>query len=204
MIKFESVGSVFHLLEPHVHPSDKTQEYLHYGLYFDIAQKVSPSAIIEIGVRFGYSAIVMLHGCGGKAAYFGFDNESYGEINPNEYAQKHIREIVMGMSLPDKYVGLICEVTKLDTQRVNELPGILGKVDLIHVDGAHYADGVLHDLDLVYKYATEDAYIIVDDTGHKGQEDVGKAAHEWAEEHSFEFTFFPENCGRTVMTKRRS
>ena len=197
MLDFKSTGSVYDILEPHVHPTDVGQPYLkyedYYGLYLDISRKVKPKVIVEIGVRFGYSAIVMLSGVDGDCSYFGFDNQSYGEVNPNEYAAKEINKVCKRRS----------EIVLLDTQTVTELPGLEGiKADLIHVDGAHYAKGVRHDLDLVAKYTHPDTYIIVDDTNHKGMEDAGEAAHAWANEHGYDWRLFIENCGRTVMRKK--
>jgi predicted O-methyltransferase YrrM len=197
MIKFESVGSIFKELKPFIHSTDVGQEYLEFddylGLYYDIAAKVCPSSILEIGVRFGYTGLAMLLGCGGKATYVGFDNESYGEVEPNSYALKQLKQVCK----------LVVHVFTLDTQATKELPVPAGtKIDLIHVDGCHTPKAVLHDLSLVSKYVHSGTYIIVDDTNHHGVTEIGDVTRRWAEEHGYEWVEFLEHCGRIVLKKK--
>jgi hypothetical protein len=47
----------------------------HYRLKWAIARALKPQRILEIGVRFGYSAAAFLDACP-NAAYLGIDNDS--------------------------------------------------------------------------------------------------------------------------------
>jgi len=160
MHKFETIGDISQtVLAPFVQEKDKRQDWLYhpfyYGLYFDIGRKVKPRGIAEIGVRFGYSALSMILGSECDPDFVGFDAEFYE--TSNDIATASIKSATKGS----------CTISKVDTRKVNSLQVPDGfMADIIHVDGDHEVDGLLHDLNLVLPMANDRSIIIVDDTTH--------------------------------------
>jgi hypothetical protein len=113
-----------------------------------VAQLLQPRAILEIGVRYGYSAAAFLAACP-TAAYLGLDGETAsdgGVAGSNAWAEAMLRR---------HYPHARVTILKLDTQR-QPLQG--GEADLAHVDGCHTEEGCLHDL-----RAVRAAWVLVDD-----------------------------------------
>jgi predicted O-methyltransferase YrrM len=110
----------------------------YYKLKAAIAKVVQPRSILEIGVRFGYSAAAFLHG-NPAASYVGIDNDSDsfgGTKGAIEWARQMLRD--------KKATFLVA-----DSQSMKRFPG--GIYDLIHVDGQQDGDGTYHDLELAVK-----------------------------------------------------
>lgn len=106
----------------------------YYRLKAAIAQVLQPGTILEIGVRYGYSAHAFLHGAP-QARYLGIDNNSEsfgGELNALDYARS---------ILPAAQVTII----EGDTQQMPSLPG--EEYDLIHVDGQQDGEGTYRDVE---------------------------------------------------------
>jgi len=115
---------------------DEWVEY--YKLKAAIAQVLEPKSILEIGVRFGYSAAAFLHGSP-AASYLGIDNDSDtfgGTPGAIQWARQMLR---------DKQATFVIA----NSQTLNRFPG--GVYDLIHVDGQQDGDGTYHDLKLAVK-----------------------------------------------------
>ena len=107
----------------------------YYRLKWAIAKAINPASILEIGVRYGYSARAFLDAAP-RSLYVGLDADLQtigGHIGALAWAEK---------SLSDFDVKLIKE----NSQTLAKFPG--GHYDLIHVDGQHDGDGTFHDLDL--------------------------------------------------------
>lgn len=125
------------------HPDDPAKQRFdewvdYYKLKAAIAKVVQPQSILEIGVRFGYSAAAFLHG-NPAASYVGIDNDSDsfgGTKGAIEWARQMLRE--------KKATFLVA-----DSQGMKRFPG--GVYDLIHVDGQQDGDGTYHDLELAIK-----------------------------------------------------
>ena len=110
------------------------QEWVaYYRLKFAIARVLQPKSILEVGVRYGYSAISFLHGSP-SAKYLGIDadRESFGG-NPG--ALNWARQIT------ERYDA---GFSAADTQTMKRFPG--GQYDLIHIDGQQDGLGTFHDL----------------------------------------------------------
>lgn len=118
----------------------------YYKVKWAIANFLKPSSILEIGVRFGYSAAAFLHGCP-SAHYIGIDldTDTYGGVKGAINWAKKITQ------------SFAAEFSIADTQTMNRLPGDI--YDLIHVDGQQDGDGSIHDLELAIKQAR---YVLVD------------------------------------------
>jgi SAM-dependent methyltransferase len=122
------------------HPDDplshKFKEWVpYYQLKSAIAQAIRPKTILEIGVRYGYSAQAFLHGAP-DAKYVGIDNDS-DYFGGSKGALQWAR---------DKFDPNQATFIKNDTQALDRLPG--DSYDLIHVDGQQDGKGTYHDLEL--------------------------------------------------------
>ncbi|HEY9812557.1 MAG TPA: methyltransferase domain-containing protein [Candidatus Sericytochromatia bacterium] len=118
----------------------------YYKLKWAIAHVLKPASILEIGVRFGYSAAAFLHG-NSAAQYVGIDLDTdvyggqKGAINwAKEITQQFATKFVIA-----------------DTQRMERLPGDV--YDLIHVDGQQDRDDSFRDLELAIK---QGRYVLLD------------------------------------------
>jgi 2-polyprenyl-3-methyl-5-hydroxy-6-metoxy-1,4-benzoquinol methylase len=111
---------------------------LYYNLKYLICQSLNLKSILEIGVRYGYSAAAFLSACPG-ARYVGIDNGSAlfgGVAGACEIARKTLSPFD-------------AEIIIADSQRLSQFPG--GFYDLIHVDGQQDGDGTMHDMEIAAK-----------------------------------------------------
>lgn len=118
----------------------------YYRMKAAIAEVIQPTTILEIGVRYGYSAFAFLQGAPGSH-YTGIDldTDSFGGTKGAiDWARQH---------LPPGQANLLVA----DTQKMQRLPG--GTYDLIHIDGQQDEAGTFHDLVLAVQQAR---YILVD------------------------------------------
>ncbi len=118
----------------------------YYKLKSAITYIIKPTSILEIGVRFGYSATAFLHGYS-NAKYIGIDLDidTFGGVKG---AINWAKEITKQFNT---------EFIIADTQAMKRLPGDV--YDLIHVDGQQDGDGSFHDLELAIK---QSHYVLVD------------------------------------------
>ncbi len=130
--------------DPLIHLFDEWLEY--YRLKWAIAKVLKPTSILEIGVRFGYSAAAFLHGSP-EATFVGIDLDTDtfgGTKGAVQWAEK--------ITQPFR-----AEFVVADSQQMDRFPG--GIYDLIHVDGQQDGSGSFHDLQLAIKQAH---YVLVD------------------------------------------
>ncbi len=105
----------------------------YYRLKWAIARALKPQRILEIGVRFGYSAAAFLDACP-NAAYLGIDNDS--EMSGGQTGAIHwARRITQGRN---------ADFLIADSQQLEEFPG--GRYDLIHIDGQQDGPSSIRDL----------------------------------------------------------
>ncbi|WP_421908309.1 methyltransferase domain-containing protein [Methanolacinia petrolearia] len=129
----------------------------------------APNSILEIGVRYGYSAITFLKAAP-NAVYLGIDNNTDtfgGSIGAMEWAKKitsnYNAEFIIG-----------------DSQLMNLFPG--DHWDLIHIDAQQDEDGTYNDLELALQKAT---WILVD-------------GYFWSTENMFASTHFLKKYGSFI------
>jgi hypothetical protein len=106
---------------------------LYYRLKFAIAKVLQPQSILEIGVRYGYSAITFLEACP-TAKYLGIDldvDTFGGSQGTLEWARKITKNYDATFLIAD-------------TQLMDHFPGQL--YDLVHIDGQQDGAGTFHDL----------------------------------------------------------
>src|ERR1700691_2340634 len=118
----------------------------YYRLKWAISRVLQPRRILEIGVRFGYSAAAFLDASPG-ATYLGIDNDSetYGG---HKGAVQWARRITGGAA---------AEYLIADSQQMVEFSG--GAYDLVHIDGQQDGVGSIQDL---RKALGRAKYILVD------------------------------------------
>lgn len=118
----------------------------YYKMKYAICRAIKPKRILEIGVRYGYSAISFLKAAP-YASYLGIDNDSAtfgGSIGAFQWAKK----------ITEKYKA---DFLLSDTQKLTSLPGEF--YDLIHIDGQQDGDGTFHDLEMALEKGN---FILVD------------------------------------------
>lgn len=180
------------LLGDIVHPEDSTQDWLtlndYYKWYYSIAEVVQPKRIGEIGMRRGYSSLSMIKGtmaAGTTIAeieLFTWDNQCY-VYNSLSYCWDYFQRTMP--ELP--YFGREVDTRKIDDLEVTGL-------DLFHVDGDHYFEGCLHDMQLAAKALKPGGIMLVDDI-IAGLGSVKPAADLWCRENGIEPLFVPHLRG---------
>jgi 2-polyprenyl-3-methyl-5-hydroxy-6-metoxy-1,4-benzoquinol methylase len=133
----------------------------YYRMKWAIAKELKPKSIVEIGVRYGYSARAFLEACP-NAKYLGIDADVPvfgGHPGALAWAQNNLSSFNV-------------EFLRENTQLITSLPGEL--YDLAHVDGQQDGEGTFHDLDLASRRAV---YILVD--GYFWTRDNFLATNEW-------------------------
>lgn len=138
----------------------------YYADFAGIAKKYAPNAILEIGVRFGYSGIAMCLGALAAGvpfpSYKGLDACFFSHPDdPNklshEVAREHFERMVRGSAFFDLY--------RCDTRNGLDPRVCTRTYDLINVDGDHSYEGCYRDLENVWPLAAPGALVIVDDLG---------------------------------------
>jgi predicted O-methyltransferase YrrM len=149
-----------------LHPED-VLEYMKDHFWFWVREKYQLSRefgtwqrMAEIGVRRGYSAWGFLK-AKPNGVYLGVDDLSgshQGKFSSNTRhvdTFPYVREMIM------RELNREVSLLKADTRKLNFLP--MAPFDLIHIDGNHNADGVLHDAILAWYSLEPGGRIIFDD-----------------------------------------
>jgi SAM-dependent methyltransferase len=118
----------------------------YYRMKWAIASVLQPQSILEIGVRYGYSARAFLEAVP-QARFVGIDLDSdrFGGVKGAiDWARSSLRDYD-------------CELIVADSQGMDRFPG--AQYDLIHVDGQQDGDGSFRDLERALK---QGRYVLVD------------------------------------------
>jgi 2-polyprenyl-3-methyl-5-hydroxy-6-metoxy-1,4-benzoquinol methylase len=118
----------------------------YYRTKWAIAHVLKPKSILEVGVRFGYSALAFLDAVP-SARYTGIDIDSAlfgGTVGAIEWARNACKQYQV-----EFIIG--------DSTKMERFPG--ERHDLIHIDGQQDGQGTMHDLVLA---AAQGRYILVD------------------------------------------
>lgn len=147
-------------------PSDAARRY--YEVKWNVARRLAPSSILEIGVRAGYSAFVFMRAAPQGACYLGMDNGLCDAEARREYIA-HARKLLVGM---DARLWIV------DAGSLRSFPSSPNgdAWDLVHVDGDHSRAGCLHDIRCA---ASIGRHILVDD--YDTGEGIRRACSEFLE-----------------------
>lgn len=146
-----------------LHPEDThpwkfcTKEfYEEYRTKYAIAMLVRPKSILEVGVRFGYSARAFLS-AGDSNIYVGLDIDepSWGPYSgvPREWAQEQLR-----VAFPA--VNIVTYKTNTQTDADAFVFGGT-KFELVHIDADHSYQGALNDMQRFWPFT--ERVMVVDD-----------------------------------------
>lgn len=142
------------VLVPHLQAMGDAWEEHHFQQYWadycGVARHFKPRGILEVGVRFGYTAFCLAWGSPCFELYLGLDNESY-----QADSCRVARDWLAQRGLPGP-----CMVQFCDTQQGLPVEAIF---DLVHVDGDHSALGALNDLVLCWPKLRPGGVLILDD-----------------------------------------
>jgi hypothetical protein len=120
----------------------------YYRFKWAVASILQPDSIVEVGVRYGYSALAFLNAWP-QATYHGFDNDSNdwgGTIGASAWLLDHSE-------------GLDVSLTIADIMETNDLPDC----SLAHLDGPQDQAGWAHQIHLALDAAN---YILIDGAFH--------------------------------------
>lgn len=135
-----------------------------YRLKWAIAKCLRPDNILEIGVRYGYSAGAFL-AARPRSRYLGFDNN--GDVSGGVAGSVRIARHLLA-----RYDNATVEI--IDTQKAGVLPINDQVWDLVHIDGDQRPGAMGHDLSLVCEYAR---HILVD--GYTWTAENNREINDW-------------------------
>lgn len=188
-------------LEPHLAVEDAQavnakREYTpwitdKYAWYAGYGYHVRPLSILEIGVRYGYSAMAMLAGADGQVhSLVLVDSEADGVAL--EDAERRIHEAV------PNFVG-VTQCVRLDTQMYAHRFRARNTFCLVHIDGFHSYDGCMNDLMNFGRLARDpDGVIVVDDAINSY---IERACRDFAEGQGWRMRYIPTCDGHIVMVR---
>jgi hypothetical protein len=152
-----------------------------YDWKFRLAQVLQPRRILELGVRFGYSAAAFL-AASPAAEYYGVDADN-GANGGTVGAYREARAM-----LAREFADRTITVHKLDTQK--RIPRGKG-YDLVHVDADHSYEGCLNDLRLAARLGRR--WVLVDDIHHSPCPNVALAVKDFLTETGFSHVYFDDS-----------
>lgn len=176
-----------------LHPEDthpwnfRTREfYEEYKLKYAIAKMIRPKSILEIGVRFGYSAQSFLFAVP-TALYVGIDIDepSWGSYKgiPREWAEKKLQA---------RYPANDICTWQANTQTSSSTEFFGEQFDLIHIDADHSYKGALHDM--MQFWPSCKRIMVVDDVVEISE--VARAVRDFLKQTSSALS-----CGTTVTVR---
>lgn len=126
--------------------------YHYYRTKYEIAARYQPKVIVEIGVRWGYSAFAFLRAAP-EAEYIGFDLIN-GEGGVPQDTFGHIRE-----TFAKHYPLAKLSLNHENSQQRTWLP----EADFYHIDGDHSTPGARHDMEMAWKAMKPGTVMLIDD-----------------------------------------
>lgn len=159
-------------LGPFIYPNDPYVSMVNsmnsYEWLYAIVAKAKPSVYVEIGTRYGYSALTALWAMmdnGTPRGWLrcfdaGFDDARSGETDSLEVARRNLREAIGNTE------GFNARVTRCDTQTVRVLMDgdqPIRHAELVYVDGDHSFQGCANDLLLAHNALSATGHILADD-----------------------------------------
>ena len=170
--------------------SDETEDYIrgdnYYQWYYALGAAIKPRAIIEFGVRYGYSLLAMIKGARSASENipiaYGFDSE-FDLQGSCDIAWNTLKD------------WCVASIQKIDTtdEAAIRCP-FLG--DIVHVDADHSPEGVVRELKLAHRMVSPTGIIVVDDTEAAH---IREAAINFARENGYTMTELSTLRGMAVL-----
>lgn len=134
-------------------------KYYIYPWYRAIGCATAPRLILELGVRYGYSAVALITGCnwaGVRPTYVGVDGHIDG-VDSNSYALGYLNTMDCNSA-----------VLQADTRNVADVCAKIGQLelglyDLVHVDADHSPEGIINEIRIAKNFVKPDGVILIDD-----------------------------------------
>lgn len=126
----------------------------YFAWYGGLVQRYRPHRIFEIGVRYGYTGIVLQLAARAiklRVEYLGIDDESY-HAKSCDQANANLRQAIPWAN-----------AKALRWNSFDGLPPNCGEFDLIHIDGNHDVSGVFNDLQICWPVLNPGGIIVLDD-----------------------------------------
>lgn len=124
-----------------------------YIWYYAIGKVLSPSSILEIGTRAGYSLKAMISGSSvppSEISLWSLDGE-LDIVESQDYCEYYFGNL-----------GCRCDFRKGLTQDIDDL-NITERVDIVHIDAFHSEEGCYHECALGIRVLKDGGYLLIDD-----------------------------------------
>jgi hypothetical protein len=184
-----------------IHPDERATvpagQLTHIVSKYLLARKHQPRRIVEVGVRYGYSAAAWLLACP-KATYLGLDiiatrKGTHGGLGRGTNTFPYVRSMLARLA-PSAQIELI----HANSQQMPGFP----PADFYHIDGDHTAAGALADIDKAFSACGPGGVIVVDDYDLLAP--VRTACDQFAKDHAVAIAKagrFPSWRGEFVIEK---
>lgn len=169
-----------------------------YTWYRAVGCAIAPRNILEMGVRYGYSAIALIEGTGWagveSVSYLGIDSEFDG-IASNEIALVNIQN-----RRRHPFGTAIVKVSTTNVDETNAAISGHGIFDLVHIDGDHSADGILREISIAKTWVSPKGVILIDDLDIPH---VRAAADKFCDDYGIQPVYLPTFHGMYVIDVRK-
>jgi len=167
-----------------------------YRVKCRVAAAVGPRAVLEVGVRAGYSAAAFLAACP-HARYVGLDKDD-GSHGGAAGALEHARAVLWR-----RYPAAWVEVYPWDSGDPRAARRLLAwwrsAFDLAHIDGDHTEEGCARDLRLAAALVRPGGYLLVDDYDLLAE--VRLAADRFVRETGYRAAYVPSPHGDLLIER---
>lgn len=148
----------------------------YYRTKYDLAKRLQPESILEIGVRAGYSALAFLQALP-RAQYLGLDMDEGGWGGVQGY-------LLAARARLEPYNAVVMRCDTQDLPLDPEIAAVIRGYEFWHIDGDHSFKGCLSDLMLAHQLGAR--WILVDDYDYAA--DVRRAAQTFLSMHRAHYT----------------
>lgn len=190
----KSFSSIPKRLRPFLANEDVDSDFANSSDYYDwyavYTKTWKPERVLEIGCRYGYSSLAMIWGSDSITDLAIVDNGSYGV--PLSTA---VATIQKGAGREVRIIPL--EVSSQELSRVSFAE--IDTFDLIHIDGDHSEEGLLHDLCICFPALSPDGVIVVDDVIYHPE--LLPVAHQFARDNGLGSELVPNFRGHLLLTR---
>ncbi len=182
------------LLADVLHPLDAEADWTRQGTYlwyWAIGRALRPTAILEIGTRFGYSLVSVIKGSERVAHVVSYDME-LDHVGSIDYVETYLHR---------RHPEIIVRSVRVDTSTLDSLPAVDGAIDLAHIDADHSEEGCYHDCELAFAVLCDGGWLVVDDVGSAGDPRARRGADRFLRERMLLPLFIDSYRGMYLVRK---